>query len=113
MTTYETLILADPTLDREAIDGLMTKVSGQIEKTGGVLKNIDDWGVRRLAYQVKKFNEGLYLLYEFQADGTQTVRPFEDFLRLQAPVIRFKTTVKPDIQGERQNADHPSFRERR
>jgi len=113
MKTYETLILAQPDLERDAIDGLLEKVSGQLSKLGGTVKQVDEWGVRKLAYQVKKHNEGFYVLYEYEADGTATVRPLEDFLRLQAPVMRFKTTVKPDIQGPRQNADHPSFSERR
>lgn len=110
--TYETLILAEPNLDREAIDALLDKVSKQIEKVGGEIKKVDEWGVRKLAYEVKKNTDGFYVLYEF-AGPTSAVRPLEDFLRLQNPVMRFKTTVRPDIKGALPNADHPSFKERR
>ena len=101
--TYETLILAEPTMDRETIDALLAKISGQREKVGGDLKNIDEWGVRKLAYQVGKHNEGLYVLYEFDGVGSDVVRPLEDFLRLQAPVMRFKTTRKLPRNGVEQS----------
>lgn len=97
--TYETLILAEPNLERDVVDGLMSKISSQIEKSGGTIKNVDEWGQRKLAYQIRKHHEGFYVLYEFEAEGHTVVRPVEDFLRLQAPVMRFKTTVKPVVTG--------------
>lgn len=100
---YETLILAEPHLDREAIDALLKKISGQLEKAGAKIKNVDEWGVRKLAYQIKKHNDGFYVLYEYEAEGKDTVRPVEDFLRLQAPVMRFKTTLKPEVTGLKQS----------
>lgn len=111
--TYETLILAEPTLDREGIDAMLEKVSSHIEKFGGTIKNVDEWGMKRLAYQIKKHTEGFYVLYEFEADGSKTVRPLEDYLGLQTNVMRFKTTVKPEVDGPVQNANHPSFGDRR
>lgn len=111
--TYETLILAEPNLDREAIDSMMEKVSSYIERFGGAVKNVDEWGMKRLAYPVKKHTEGFYVLYEYDADGSKTVRPLEDFLRLQTSIMRFKTTVKPEVDGPAQNANHPSFGDRR
>ncbi len=110
--TYETLILAEPTLPREGIDDLLGKVRAQIEKVGGTINKVDEWGVRRLAYEVKKHADGFYVLYEFEAP-TSSVRPLDDYLRLQAPIMRFRTTVRPKIKGQLPNADHPSFRERR
>lgn len=112
-TTYELLVLSKPDLDRESLDALLDKIQGQIEKSGGAIKNVDEWGIRKLAYPVKKHNDGHYVLYEYDAVGSETVRPIEAFLRLQAPVMRFKTTVKPEVTGPKQNADHPSFRDRR
>lgn len=114
MTIYEMLVLLEPLQDRAEIDAILKRISGQIEKCGGVIKNVNEWGIKRLAYEVKRKVEGFYVLYEFHADGkTNAVRGIEDFLKLQAPIMRFKTTTKPAEVGPQLSADHPSLQDHR
>ena len=94
MTIYETLLIAKPDLGKEAIDGLKEKIASTISKNGGDSVKSQDWGPRRLAYEIAKYREGFYILFEFKGSGP-LVRKIEDYLNLQPDVIRYLTTLKP------------------
>lgn len=93
MQAYETLLITKPALEKEAIATLVGKVTAVIAKNGGEHVKTDEWGSRRLAYEIKKNREGYYILFEFGGEKA-TVRKVEDYLNLQADVIRYLTTKK-------------------
>ncbi|MFL0197929.1 30S ribosomal protein S6 [Clostridium sp. WILCCON 0269] len=68
MSKYETIFILHPSLDEEAYKSNVEKFKGVIENGGGVIENVDNWGKRKLAYEIKKVNEGYYTLINFSAD---------------------------------------------
>lgn len=67
MKKYETLFVLDPSLDEEAIKANIEKFKGIIEQDGTVT-NVDEWGKRRLAYEINDLTEGYYVLINFEAN---------------------------------------------
>jgi small subunit ribosomal protein S6 len=68
-----------------------------VETAGGVLKNTERMGRRRLAYNVRKFNDGFYILMNIEGEG-KVVAEIERRLRVSEPVIKFITVRKDEIQ---------------
>lgn len=93
MTEYEIAILYDPDLE---ID--LEKATSRVEKiftdNGGKVKNVDNWGKRKLAYPIKKNESAVYVFYtlDIPAEGVQKI---EKTLNITDEVIRFLIT-KPD-----------------
>jgi len=91
MRNYEVAYIADPDLDEQNLEALHTKVQGWITAAGGKPGKTDAWGRRRLAYPIKKKNDGFYTFVqaEMPADGPLQV---ERELRLSEDVIRYMVT---------------------
>lgn len=68
MRKYETIFVAHPSLDEEAVKALIEKFKGVIENENGTVDNVDFWGKRKLAYEIAKVNEGYYTLINFTAN---------------------------------------------
>ena len=60
MNKYELALVLNPLLDEEAKTEAFNKVQDLITRFGGTIEKVDDWGKRRLAYEIKKVNEGFY-----------------------------------------------------
>ncbi|TDT50473.1 30S ribosomal protein S6 [Fonticella tunisiensis] len=87
MKKYEALVVLAPTLNEEEVKGAVERVKGIIENGGGVVDNVDEWGKRRLAYEINKFNEGYYFLVNFTANP-ELPRELDRLLRISDNVIR-------------------------
>ena len=68
LNSYETIFIIDATLDEEKVTALKDKFVSLIEKNGE-LESVDEWGKRRLAYEINDRTEGFYYLVNFKADG--------------------------------------------
>ncbi len=68
LNSYETIFIIDASLEEEAVKALQDKFTSLIEKNGTV-ESIDEWGKRRLAYEINDKTEGFYVLVNFKADG--------------------------------------------
>ncbi len=68
MNSYETLFIIDAQLSDEEIKALCDKFVARIEKNG-VVKEVNEWGKRRLAYPINDKNEGYYVLVNFESDA--------------------------------------------
>ena len=66
--SYETIFIVDASLEEDAVKALVEKFTGLIAKNGTV-NTIDEWGKRRLAYEINDKTEGYYVLVDFTADG--------------------------------------------
>ncbi|MGI6065268.1 MAG: 30S ribosomal protein S6 [Bacillota bacterium] len=88
MRAYEAMYIIRPDLDEEKIQATIEKYSSLIQNNGGELVKVDPWGKRRLAYEVKKFREGYYVLVYFK--GTQeTPAELERNFKISDDVIRY------------------------
>ena len=94
MSTYESVFIAAPTVAPDTMDGLVASFEEVIAGQGGVLSNTIRWGRRTLAYEIKKFREGIYTIFEYEGDGA-TVKELERRLRLNDSVLKF-ITVRTD-----------------
>jgi small subunit ribosomal protein S6 len=94
MSQYETMVLVAPTLAPEAVDRLLHGYEEVITTHGGQVNNVDKWGRRTLAFEIQKYKEGIYAVYDYTAPG-DFVKEFERRLRLNDSVLRF-LTVKTD-----------------
>jgi small subunit ribosomal protein S6 len=92
MRNYELAYIADPELDTQALKTLEEKVQDWIEAVGGKVLKIDRWGKRRLAYTLRRRNEGYYFFYQFQIP-TQASKEMERNLRLNEQVLRYMISV--------------------
>lgn len=68
LNSYETIFIVDATLEEEAVAQVKEKFTSLIAANGTV-NNIDEWGKRRLAYEINDKTEGYYYLVDFTADG--------------------------------------------
>lgn len=66
--SYETIFIVDAGLEEDAIKALVEKFTGLIAKNGTV-EQVDEWGKRRLAYEINDKTEGYYVLVDFTSDG--------------------------------------------
>jgi small subunit ribosomal protein S6 len=84
---YETIYILRPDISNEAVGAVNTKVRGVIEAGGGTLLKVDNWGKRRLAYEVRKQMKGMYLFFSYLGTAG-LVEEVERNLRLTDSVIR-------------------------
>jgi small subunit ribosomal protein S6 len=82
-----------PDLDDEASKANVQRFEEIVNANGGTDLKVDIWGKRRLAYEVKKFNEGVYVLMNFNGEA-RTVDELERLMKISDAVIRFMTTKK-------------------
>ena len=70
MNKYEVMFIVKPA-EEEATNAVIEKVEALIARVGGTVEKVDRWGKRRLAYAVKKFTDGFYVLINFEAAPAQ------------------------------------------
>ena len=87
MRKYETVFIAHPSFDEEGVNGLIERFKGVIENGGGTVANVDLWGKRRLAYPIKKVNEGTYVLMNFESES-ELPRELDRIYRITDGVLR-------------------------
>ncbi len=68
LNSYETIFIIDGTLEEEAVKILQDKFTNLIA-ANGTIESVDEWGKRRLAYEIKDRTEGFYVLVDFKADA--------------------------------------------
>ena len=91
---YEVLVIIDPRPTDEEVAALLAQLGEQFKTLGAEIKKVDNWGKRRLAYDIKKQREGTYAVFEVSAEPS-TVKEFERQLRLNENVLRFLSTRVP------------------
>jgi small subunit ribosomal protein S6 len=63
------VVIFDPTLEEEALDNELSKITSLIEKEKCAVNNVDKWGIRRLAYPIKKQENGYYVIVYFEGNS--------------------------------------------
>ena len=97
--TYELMFIVRPDIVDEELDRLISTLETQVSTAGGTLKNAERMGKRRLAYMVRGFQDGMYVLFTIEGSG-EVVRELERRLRVAEPVIKF-ITVRVDEEQKR------------
>ncbi len=95
LNNYETLLLMSPELAEENRKEILTNLTGIIERDGGTLTLVDDWGIKTLAYPVRKLTRGHYVRLEYVAPGA-LVAELERNVRIADGIFKFVTVRLPD-----------------
>ena len=90
MRMYETIIIVQPDLGDEETKALTEKVQDVISTMKGDFKRLEDWGARKLAYPINKFNRGRYYFLRFDGDAP-LIAELERRLRLDDKVLRYQS----------------------
>ena len=97
--TYELMFIVRPDMADEDLDRLISTLESQVSTAGGAVKSVERMGKRRLAYVVRKFQDGMYILFTIEGSGA-VVSELERRLRVTEPVIKF-ITVRVDEDQKR------------
>ena len=95
MNKYELGVIIRADLDEEVYRGELDRVKGLIDRFGGTIEKIDDWGRRKLAYPIEKLSEGMYTFITYSSEGG-TPKEVESRIRLMENVLRFLTIRKDE-----------------
>ena len=92
MNKYESIIIVSPNVDEAGLKALEEKFTGLINENGKV-ESVENMGKRRLAYDIQKFKEATYLLFNFEAKP-ELIAELERVYRITDDVIKFITVKK-------------------
>ncbi|PFG18266.1 SSU ribosomal protein S6P [Propionicimonas paludicola] len=95
MRKYEVVVIIDPDVDDRQVNGLLDKPLAGLTKAGGTVDQTDVWGRRRLAYQIKKKSEGIYVVVNVTAEPA-VVKELDRQLTLNEQILRTKV-IRPDL----------------
>ena len=88
MRNYELSVVLFSTLSEEEKVATLEKVKELITRFGGEITNVDDWGKRKLAYEIEKQREGFYYIIQFQAEAGAPAE-IESRVRIMEQVLRY------------------------
>ena len=97
--TYELMFIVRPDMAEEDLDKLISTLQSSVPATGGAVKSVERMGKRRLAYTVRRFHDGIYVLMVVEGGGP-VIHELERRLRVTEPVIKF-LTVRVDEEQKR------------
>src|SRR5437763_7786438 len=97
--TYELMFIVRPDMLEEDQDKLISNLENQVTTAGGAVKSVERMGKCRLAYTLRRFNDGIYMLMVLEGEGAM-VKEVERRLRVNEPVIKF-ITVRVDEEQKR------------
>jgi len=89
MRQYELMVILDPETEERTVGTTMDKFLAVVKNDGGSVDNVDVWGRRRLAYDIKKKSEGIYAVVNFTAEPA-TAQELDRQLNLSESVMRTK-----------------------
>lgn len=94
MRAYELMVIFNPTVDERTVNPSMEKLLTQVTDAGGTVENVDVWGKRRLAYEIQKHSEGIYVVVNMTTQP-EVAQEINRQLTLNETVMRTKL-LRPD-----------------
>ena len=104
MRRYETIFIIRPTITEDDITGIIEKVNSIIEGDGGTFIRVDKWGLKKLAYLIKKESQGYYVYVDY-AGMPASVKEMERIFRIDDRILKYLTvkladSCDPDAEKE-------------
>jgi small subunit ribosomal protein S6 len=96
MRHYELMVILDPELEERTVSPSLDKFLNVVRKGGGNVENVDIWGRRRLAYEIKKKTEGIYAVVDMTATP-DIAKELDRQLNLNEAVLRTKL-IRPETR---------------
>ena len=88
MNKYELALVLNAKVEDDVRTATLEKVKGLVERFNGTITNVDEWGKKRLAYEIQKMKEAFYYFIKFEADSTAPAE-IESRIRIMENVIRY------------------------
>lgn len=88
MSKYELAVVVSAKIEDDERAAVVDKCKALIERFGGTITNVDEWGKRRLAYEIQKMREGFYYFIQFEAE-TSAPAEIESRIRIMDNVLRY------------------------
>ena len=95
MKAYELLFFVAPTIDEESRLATMKRIETTVAAGQGVIDNVEDWGKRKLAYEINGLSDGDYTLIDFHTDP-QSIAELDRVLRINDAVVRHMIVARTD-----------------
>lgn len=99
MPFYESTFIARPDLSAQQAEALAARLAAIISQNGGAVAKTEYWGLRNLAYRIKKHRKGHYHMFALEA-APETVKELERNLRLEEDVLRYLTVKVDSLEVE-------------
>jgi small subunit ribosomal protein S6 len=100
MRRYETIYIVNPNLEADSLREVVTKFSDLTKKLKGYIVKVNEWGKRKLAYEVKRFDKGHYVVLDF-CGLPEIVKELERNLKLDDRVLKYLTVkIDEDVDPE-------------
>lgn len=99
MANYESVLIARQDLGASQVNSLVSDLSEVIKKEGGEVVKVDNWGLKNLAYRIKKNRKGHYVLLNIVAPAN-AISEYERLIRLNEDVIRYMTVKVDEFNNE-------------
>lgn len=87
MRKYEVMYIVKPSLDEEARSAVVEKAHAILTENGATIENVNEWGLRELAYEIEDFKKGYYVVTTFASEET-AVNEFNRLTRINKDVLR-------------------------
>ena len=95
MRRYETIFIVRPNVGEDEIEAIATKATSTIENDGGTILRINNWGLKKLAYLIKKENQGYYVYIDY-AGVPESIAEIERVFRIDDRVLKYLTVKLAD-----------------
>ena len=95
MNKYELAVVVNAKIEDDERAAVVDKCKALIERFGGTITNVDDWGKKKLAYEIQKMGEGFYYFIQFEAAGNVPATIEQD-VRIMDNVLRFLCVRKDE-----------------
>ncbi len=96
MRRYETIFIIRPSVGEEDITAIIDKTTGIIEQFDGSMVNLDQWGLKKLAYPIKKEIQGFYVFAEY-AGKPEAVAEAERIFKIDDRILKYMTIKTQDV----------------
>jgi small subunit ribosomal protein S6 len=102
LNKYETIIIISPNAETETVDKIIADAQNFItgDESGGIITKLENWGKKRLAYEIKRNKEGIYILIDYDLDP-KFIQRFERYCILNEQILKFMTVRAEDIPEPR------------
>lgn len=99
MANYESVLIARQDLGASQVNDIVSNLSDVLQKEGGEVVKIDNWGLKNLAYRIKKNRKGHYVLLNITAPA-KAIFEYERLVRLNEDIIRYMTIKVDEFNNE-------------
>ena len=104
MTNYESVLIARQDLGASQVKDIVDNLSNVIKNQGDEVVRVDNWGLKNLAYRIKKNRKGHYVLLNISAPAT-AISEFERVMRINEDIIRYMTVKVDSFSDANQNSE--------